>query len=234
MSRHRYLQPTDGVHSTVAFSYADATARAAATGFLAADVGKIAFQVSDGTFWLLTATTPSWAQYPIGVPITNSVLTSVLSGGEYPIWQFCNAASTADQTSLATSNTVLTVTFDRTGNPADSSHIITGFSTAVHTYLARFGARIAIWQTATPTSAGHIEMLVDAVLVTNSSGVVTSVTLQTTPTPDTSCLPTALSAATAAMAGSASNTMTINATQPSAVTCTARAKVWVNNFELLA
>lgn len=41
--------------------YADATERGAATGFVAADVGKIAYQEDAGTYWRLTAVTPTWA-----------------------------------------------------------------------------------------------------------------------------------------------------------------------------
>lgn len=42
------------------WTYADATARASDTGFTAADVGSLAYQESDGTLWILTATTPTW------------------------------------------------------------------------------------------------------------------------------------------------------------------------------
>lgn len=44
------------------FTYADATARGASTGFVTADVGALALQLSDSTMWLLTATTPTWVQ----------------------------------------------------------------------------------------------------------------------------------------------------------------------------
>ena len=42
------------------WTFADATARTGATGFVAADVGSWAIQLSDGTIWELTATTPTW------------------------------------------------------------------------------------------------------------------------------------------------------------------------------
>lgn len=44
------------------WTFADATARTSATGFVSADVGSWAVQLSDGTVWELTATTPTWAQ----------------------------------------------------------------------------------------------------------------------------------------------------------------------------
>jgi len=44
-----------------AWSYADAVARTAAAGFVASDVGKIARQLDDSSFWELTAITPTWS-----------------------------------------------------------------------------------------------------------------------------------------------------------------------------
>lgn len=50
-------------HPVHNWEYADATARLAATGFIPADVGKWAKQLSDGTFWELTDDSPiTWAQ----------------------------------------------------------------------------------------------------------------------------------------------------------------------------
>jgi hypothetical protein len=42
------------------WTYATAAARTGATGFVAGDVGKIAYQTDDGTYWRLIATTPTW------------------------------------------------------------------------------------------------------------------------------------------------------------------------------
>jgi hypothetical protein len=59
--------PTSGKHSEQTYNhrieswvYADAAEREGASGFFAADVGRIAFQESDSTYWRLTATTPTW------------------------------------------------------------------------------------------------------------------------------------------------------------------------------
>jgi hypothetical protein len=58
-ARHSKASPTNiGVHVVQAWSYADSTARLAATGFVAADVGKMAEQQSDETWWLLTNHSP--------------------------------------------------------------------------------------------------------------------------------------------------------------------------------
>lgn len=44
------------------WEYDNAAARTGASGFVATDVGKIAKQTDTGTFWELTAVTPTWAQ----------------------------------------------------------------------------------------------------------------------------------------------------------------------------
>jgi hypothetical protein len=56
-----------------AWAYATAAARTAATGFVAADVGKIAYQVDTQAYYTLTATTPTWASV---MPYTASTLVS--------------------------------------------------------------------------------------------------------------------------------------------------------------
>lgn len=49
-----------GIHN---WEYADAAARTGATGFIAADVGKWAKQLDDGSYWELTDDSPvTWAQ----------------------------------------------------------------------------------------------------------------------------------------------------------------------------
>ena len=51
------------VHQPFNWSYADATARTAATGMVPADVGKWAKQLDNGTYWELTDDSPvTWAQ----------------------------------------------------------------------------------------------------------------------------------------------------------------------------
>lgn len=62
MSLHKNLTSVD-MHIIFAWSYADSTARSAATGFALADVGKVAQQLSDSSYWLLTGYSPiAWAQ----------------------------------------------------------------------------------------------------------------------------------------------------------------------------
>lgn len=53
---------TADIHIPYAFAYASAAARTGASGFVTADLGKLARQTDDNTLWLLTATTPTWVQ----------------------------------------------------------------------------------------------------------------------------------------------------------------------------
>lgn len=48
-------------HAPHNYEYVDSTARLAATGFVSGDVGKLAFQASDATYWVLASTTPTWS-----------------------------------------------------------------------------------------------------------------------------------------------------------------------------
>jgi hypothetical protein len=57
---HSAQTTSEGIHIPYAFEYADETARLAASGFVAADVGKFAHQQDNNTIWLLVATTPTW------------------------------------------------------------------------------------------------------------------------------------------------------------------------------
>lgn len=56
---HVSIPPTE-VHKPHSFEYADALDRMAATGFAEADVKKLALQVSDTTYWVLTSVEPTW------------------------------------------------------------------------------------------------------------------------------------------------------------------------------
>jgi hypothetical protein len=57
---HSAITLAEGIHSIKAYEYADAAARTGATGFVAADIGKVALQIDTGEYWILTATTPTW------------------------------------------------------------------------------------------------------------------------------------------------------------------------------
>ena len=93
------------------WTFADATARTSATGFVAADIGSWAVQLSDGTVWELTATTPTWTQRGGGSGLTNPMTTTgdLITGG---------ASGAAQRLGIGTSGQVLTVV---SGAPAWAS-----------------------------------------------------------------------------------------------------------------
>jgi hypothetical protein len=74
-------------HPGVSWEYNDATARGSASGFTASDLGGIAWQKSDDSLWLLTATTPTWVQ--VGVGDADAIHKSVAS----EIYNLTNKAS---------------------------------------------------------------------------------------------------------------------------------------------
>jgi hypothetical protein len=66
MAYHKNLNSTD-IHTPLTWSYADATARLAATGFTSTDLYKFARQEDDDSIWMLTATAPTWSNIATGV-----------------------------------------------------------------------------------------------------------------------------------------------------------------------
>lgn len=56
--RHQDLTKNHILESWV---YANAAARTSASGFVTADVGRIAYQTDTGQYWRLTSTAPTWA-----------------------------------------------------------------------------------------------------------------------------------------------------------------------------
>jgi len=61
MTYHHILGLTD-IHSIQNWEYADEAARTGASGFVAADIGKVARQLDDETYYILTNTIPTWLQ----------------------------------------------------------------------------------------------------------------------------------------------------------------------------
>lgn len=88
MTMHRLIGPENN-HIPYSFEYADATARGAATGFTIDDVGMLAIQWDDASFWVLTDETgPTWVQVGSGGAYTPG-------GTDVPIADGGTGASTA-------------------------------------------------------------------------------------------------------------------------------------------
>lgn len=62
MGLHANLGTADGIHIPYAWTYAGQTEREAASGFVAADVGKFARQLDDDSIYMLVAVTPIWVR----------------------------------------------------------------------------------------------------------------------------------------------------------------------------
>jgi hypothetical protein len=72
--------PTGHVHIVHNYSYADSATRLAATGFVAADVGKAALQVSDSSFWVLTDDSPiTWQPFSSAAFSVNEISAPVFA-----------------------------------------------------------------------------------------------------------------------------------------------------------
>ncbi len=77
MAYHKNLTGNN-VHKAYAWSYANATAREAASGMTSANLGDLALQEDNNTLWILTATTPTWQQVDyIAVVGTAQTITAV-------------------------------------------------------------------------------------------------------------------------------------------------------------
>jgi len=62
MTIHKDIRIAGGIHLPISFTYADSTAREAATGMAATDLYKFAIQTDDNSVWMLTVTTPTWIE----------------------------------------------------------------------------------------------------------------------------------------------------------------------------
>jgi len=63
---HGQASQSQGIHTLVAYTYADLSARTGATGFVSTDVGKLAFQIDNASYWLLSAVDPTWVKLSTG------------------------------------------------------------------------------------------------------------------------------------------------------------------------
>jgi len=69
--------PIGELHKVANWQYANAAARVAATGFIASDVGKFAWQLDNNSIWILTATVPTWVR--VGAPTDATYLVQTAS-----------------------------------------------------------------------------------------------------------------------------------------------------------
>src|SRR5687768_16636190 len=88
---------TGEIHIAHNYSYADATAREGASSFVSADLGKIARQTDNNSYWVLTATTPVWVRLDVGAVVNAQTGTTytVLAKDRGKLVTFTNAAAIA-------------------------------------------------------------------------------------------------------------------------------------------
>lgn len=166
------------------------------------------------------------------VPINLQALTGNLNGAGNAIVNFDNGHSSVDVDLNATGHSTVLLT------SIFASMTDRGLMTASHTYLATIGFRVDIYETSTPTIAGSIDCVIDAVIVTDGSNAPT-VTFNGSPNPDFSRLQGAAAvlyvaglAVTCASAGAGAG-FTISATQPTGIACHAGTEYWVNKLKVL-
>ena len=87
------------MHVVQAFTYANATARLAASGFQSTDIGKVAYQTDTQQFFILCNTTPLWEQ------ISSAASGSTNGAIEY----FSTATNTLTSLPIGSTSQVLTV-----------------------------------------------------------------------------------------------------------------------------
>lgn len=63
---HAHVSQAQGIHSSIALTYANAAARTGATGFASTDIGKLALQSDNQSYWILVDTTPTWSALTVG------------------------------------------------------------------------------------------------------------------------------------------------------------------------
>jgi hypothetical protein len=85
------------IHIVHNYEYADATAREAATGFVSADLGKIAQQADNDSYWVLVDTAPIWVRISFGHTINAQTGTTytVLAKDRGKLVTHSNGSATA-------------------------------------------------------------------------------------------------------------------------------------------
>jgi MSHA biogenesis protein MshQ len=123
------------------WSYADAPARLAATGFVSTDIGNFATQLDNTTTWLLMkATTPMWSQLGSGFvysgqPFTLQIIARNATGAATR--NYDNATSLSKATTLSAWNAVGAPNIAANSNPGGGT--LSGFSVAATAFSLGIG-----------------------------------------------------------------------------------------------
>ncbi len=120
---------TSDIHIPYAFVYASAAARTGATGFTAADLGKLARQTDDNSLWMLTATTPTWVQNGAAGGGATPDATATAKGVVQLAGDLAGAAAAPTVPGLATKEPGL-------GNPATSGYLLSSTAAGGRSWVA--------------------------------------------------------------------------------------------------
>jgi hypothetical protein len=149
-------------HQVHAFSYATATTREAATGLVAADVGKLALQQSDNSYWVLqNHSSVTWCQLTHGFVRVKFDATAGVTAGTYDL-----EVTLPDNAYIVRAWYKILITFQ---SATDAATIELGIDTDDPTGIV---AAIAINDVSTPWTIGLHEAIQD--------GTVANFTVKTT------------------------------------------------------
>lgn len=147
---------SDGLYNAKPYKYtfADATARAAATGFTAAEVGVFALQLDDLSLWILADDSPvTWSAAAGAAGMTNPMTTAgdVIVGG---------ASGTPTRVAKGGNNTVLGVdgsgTLGYKADPVAAADVIDEVVLSADATSVRFPASGSL-----PTGYRHAELVIE-------------------------------------------------------------------------
>jgi len=132
MSRHQDLTAN---HILESFTYANSTARMAATGFVAGDVGRVAYQTDQGTYYRLTATTPTWiaentiensdtaAQGSVTAGTRTYLTNSSIQCGQLLVGTRFRWVVSITKTAAGTATTAIDIAVGTAGTTADTARV---------------------------------------------------------------------------------------------------------------
>jgi phage-related tail fiber protein len=119
MSLHKSLGATD-IHIVYAYTYANTAARTGATGFVPADVGKVAWQQDDNTFWVLIDDSPTtWTAMGGGGGVSDGDKGDITVSGTGTTWTIDNNTVTNAKLRDSSALSVIGRSANSSGDPAD-------------------------------------------------------------------------------------------------------------------
>jgi len=132
MSRH---QDQTANHIIEAFVYANSTARMASAGWVAGDVGRVAYQTDQGGYYRLTGTGPTWlsmasienadiaAQGSVSAGTRTYLTGSSIQCGQLLVGTRFRWVVSITKTAAGTGNTAIDVAVGTAGTTADTARI---------------------------------------------------------------------------------------------------------------